>query len=116
MATYALVLHHQREEAAQLAADAIDWFAERGHEVRLPPVDAELVGHAELGAPEELLGKGTDCAVSLGGDGTMLRTVDIVAADGVPVLGVNVGQLGYLTEVEPADLFAALEKILAGKG
>jgi NAD+ kinase len=116
MATFALVLHHQREEAAQLAADAIDWFNERDHEVRLPPVDAELVGHAELGTPEELLGKGTDFAVSLGGDGTMLRTVDIVAADGVPVLGVNVGQLGYLTEVEPADLFVALEKILAGEG
>ena len=37
----------------------------------------------------------------------MLRTVDLVAPDGVPVLGVNVGQLGYMTEVEPADLFTA---------
>ena len=42
--------------------------------------------------------------ISLGGDGTMLRTVDLVYEAGVPVLGVNVGQLGYLTEVEPADL------------
>ena len=41
---------------------------------------------------------------SLGGDGTMLRTVDLVDEEEVPVLGVNVGQLGYLTEVEPSEL------------
>ena len=46
-----------------------------------------------------------DLLLTLGGDGTMLRTVDVVAPRGVPVLGVNVGQLGYLTEVEPSDLF-----------
>ena len=44
----------------------------------------------------------------------MLRTVDLVYEAGVPVLGVNVGQLGYLTEVEPADLDAALDRLLAG--
>ena len=52
---------------------------------------------------EDELAQGLDLAVSLGGDGTMLRTVDLVAGDGVPVLGVNVGQLGYLAEVEPPD-------------
>jgi NAD+ kinase len=83
--------------------------------VRLPPVDAELVGHAELGTPEDEIATGADFAVSLGGDGTMLRTVDVMAAGGVPVLGVNVGQLGYLTEVEPGELFSALGKVLAGE-
>ena len=57
---------------------------------------------------------GLDLVISLGGDGTMLRTVDLVYEAGVPVLGVNVGQLGYLTEVEPADLDAALDRLLAG--
>ena len=52
-------------------------------------------------APRTRSPDGLDLAVSLGGDGTMLRTVDLVAGAGVPVLGVNVGQLGYLTEVEP---------------
>ena len=42
--------------------------------------------------------------ISLGGDGTMLRAVDLAYEAGVPVLGVNVGQMGYLTEVEPARL------------
>ncbi|HYD08545.1 MAG TPA: NAD(+)/NADH kinase, partial [Acidimicrobiales bacterium] len=55
-----------------------------------------------------------DVAVSLGGDGTMLRTVDLVADDGVPVIGVNLGTLGYLTEVDPASALVALKRFLAG--
>ncbi len=53
-------------------------------------------------------------AVSLGGDGTMLRTVALVAEADVPVIGVNFGQLGYLTDVEPEGLRSALEHFLAG--
>jgi NAD+ kinase len=55
-----------------------------------------------------------DLAVSLGGDGTMLRTVDLVYETGAAVLGVNVGQMGYLAEVESGDLDPALERVLAG--
>jgi NAD+ kinase len=54
--------------------------------------------------------------VSLGGDGTMLRTVDLVAGAGVPILGVNVGQMGYLTDIEPSGLRKALGRFLAGEG
>ena len=57
---------------------------------------------------------GLDLVISLGGDGTMLRAVDLAYEAGVPVLGVNVGQMGYLTEVEPADFDDALERLLAG--
>src|SRR5262249_18361794 len=55
-----------------------------------------------------------DLAVSLGGDGTMLRTVDLVSPEGVPVLGVNLGRLGYLAAVEPDDLRDALRRFLVG--
>jgi NAD+ kinase len=57
---------------------------------------------------------GVDLAVSFGGDGTMLRTVDLAKSSGVPVLGVNLGRLGYLTEVEPAGLETALGRFLSG--
>jgi NAD+ kinase len=63
--------------------------------------------------PEEMVER-AGLLVSLGGDGTMLRSVDLVAPDGIPVIGVNVGQLGYLTEVEPQGLRMALKRFLAG--
>ena len=55
-----------------------------------------------------------DLAVCIGGDGTMLRTVHLLHGAPVPVIGVNVGLLGYLTEVEPPALAAALERFFAG--
>jgi NAD+ kinase len=114
MAVVGMVLHHQREQAAELARDAARWLADRGHEARLPLRDAGIAGLPELGVPEATFARGLGLAVSLGGDGTVLRTVDLVAADGVPVVGVNIGQLGYLSEVEPPGLRMALKRFLAG--
>ena len=53
--------------------------------------------------------------VCLGGDGTMLRAVGALDGAPVPLLGVNLGQLGYLTEIEPAELIDALERVLDGE-
>jgi NAD+ kinase len=114
MSTVGIILHHERVQAAELAGDAIEWLDERGHEVRLPVQDAGIVGRPELGAPEATFPRGLDVAISLGGDGTMLRTVALVAREGVPVIGVNVGQLGYLSEVEPHGMRMALKRFLAG--
>lgn len=114
MAVVGILLHHEREQAAELARDAASWLGERGHEVRLPLRDAGIAGLSALGVADGDLARGLDLALSLGGDGTVLRTVDLVAAEGVPVVGVNVGQLGYLTEVEPPGLRMALKRFLAG--
>ncbi|MBK9178313.1 MAG: NAD(+)/NADH kinase [Acidimicrobiales bacterium] len=114
MSTFVVVLHHQRPRAAELARLVARELLDGGHQIRIPAADAEVAGLGELGVPDAELASGADVALSLGGDGTMLRTVDLVAAAGVPVLGVNVGQLGYLTEVEPAALDAALVRL--GRG
>ncbi len=114
MSVVGIIVHPERAQAAELARDAAAWLSDRGHEVRMPLRDAAVAGLGELGAAEDTFSRGLDLAVSLGGDGTMLRTVDLVAADGVPVVGVNVGQLGYLSEVEPPGLRMALKRFLAG--
>lgn len=114
MATVALVLHRERDLAASLASDAAERLLSQGHHLRVPEVDAALAGLEEHAVPEQEVGTGLDLAVSLGGDGTMLRTIDLVSGSGAPVLGVNVGQLGYLTEVEPDDLTEALDGFFAG--
>ncbi len=106
MVTVGFVVHPDRAQAGALADAARAWLAGHGH--RAVVLDA---GGATLAPTED----GTfDLAVSVGGDGTMLRTVGLVAAAGVPILGVNVGQLGYLSEVEPPEMLDALERILAG--
>ncbi|HVF75471.1 MAG TPA: NAD(+)/NADH kinase [Acidimicrobiales bacterium] len=114
MAVVALVPHQLRPEAADLARQAIEWLGEWGHDVRVPDDDAAASGLEDWAVPAASVGEGTDLAVALGGDGTMLRTVDLVCAADVPVLGVNVGQLGYLTAVEPAGLYEALKRFFAG--
>jgi len=111
----ALLVHHERPEAAEVAKRMVAALKEQGHTVVLPREDAAIAGVGGLGVLDErLCDGGLDVAVALGGDGTMLRTVSLVADAGVPVLGVNIGQLGYLTEVEPADALAAVAKVLAG--
>lgn len=112
MSCIGLFMHHDR--GADLAIDAIDWLASRGHEVRLSTEQAASLGRDDLGVPESQLSAGLDLMMSLGGDGTMLRAVDLVAVDEVPVLGINLGRLGYLTEVEPSGLRMALKRFLAG--
>lgn len=112
MSTFALVLHRGR--AGELARSTVEWLRERGHEVRVVADDAAVVGDPELAVAPEDLCVGTDLVLSLGGDGTMLRAVELAAPDDVPVLGVNLGQLGYLTEVEPSGVRMALKRFLAG--
>jgi NAD+ kinase len=114
MAVVGLCLHPERKRVVDVAVRAARWLDERGHQVRLSEGDAEIVGMAELGIADGCFLAGLDVAVSLGGDGTMLRTVDLVAEAEVPVIGVNLGTLGYLTEVEPQHVELALERFLAG--
>ncbi len=107
-----LVPHPDREAAQELAARAAHRLRALGASVRVLAGDAPALSqhHVEV----EAFAAGLDLVLSLGGDGTMLRTVDLVSDAGVPVLGVNVGQLGYLTEVEPSGLDAALDRVIAG--
>jgi NAD+ kinase len=114
MRTVGLVPHRDRESAHGWARAAAQWFGAEDVVVRIPKEEARAVDLPELGvAPDEFL-EGLDLVVSLGGDGTMLHAVDLVYPAPVPILGVNIGQLGYLTEVEPEELEASMPRLLAG--
>jgi len=114
MATVALIVHEHRPEAAELARAAARWLRDRHHDVRMPKADAVTVGLPEYGFAPEELAEGLDLAVTMGGDGTILRAVSLVSRKGVPLLGVNLGRLGYLADLEPEGLTEALERMLAG--
>jgi NAD+ kinase len=101
VAVVAFVPHPDRPAAHDLAAEAGRWLAEHGHSCVV------------IGADEEL--PDVDLVVSLGGDGTMLHSIALIGAREIPVLGVNIGHLGYLTEVVPEALVASLERFFAGE-
>lgn len=112
MSSVLLVAHHERAEAATLARVASTWLRDHGHEVWVTPADAEPLALDDLVADRDP--STADLVVSLGGDGTMLRAVQLLQGAAVPVIGVNVGLLGYLTEVEPEMLAHSLERWFAG--
>jgi len=101
-----LVVHPERPAAWELATTATRWWQRQGFDV------IEVRGPET--APSSAEAGNLEFAVSLGGDGTMLRTVEIVLAARVPVLGVNLGRMGYLTAVEPAGIEHAFERMIAG--
>ena len=108
-----ILSHHQREQAVELVDRAVHWLDAHGRRPRLPVDDAVAIGREALGSSEPL--DTASLVVCIGGDGTVLRAVR--ALDGAPVriLGVNVGVLGYLTEVEPERLEEALDAALANR-
>lgn len=113
MSCVLITAHHERVEAAALARDAAAWLEQRGHQAWMPVEDATAHGLAELGSSRSPTD--ADLVVSLGGDGTMLRTVHLLDGRPTPVIGVNVGLLGYLAEVEPDGMIGALERFFAGE-
>lgn len=113
MSAVLVVAHAERDEALTASKGLVDWLENEGHAVSMGRVEAMGIGRGDLVAPEPIRAV-PDLAVSVGGDGTMLRSLDLVAAAGVPVLGVNVGHLGYLTPFEPSELVETVAAALAG--
>ena len=107
-----LVVHTGRESAMEAALDIVRLCEERGIETRSE--DEVDVGAGER-APAGDVADGVDLVISLGGDGTLLRAALVASRGDVPVLGVNVGRLGFLTEVDPVDVAGALDDFVAGR-
>lgn len=111
MKRVAFVVHAGREPAIRAASGLVGWLAERNVGTRQLP--GEEVGAAETCGESELA-VDVDLVVSFGGDGTFLRAARVASAAGCPVLGVKVGRLGFLTEVEPGEAPELVESYLAG--
>ena len=112
MIDIAVLAHSERPHARELVQQIARWCATHSINVWVPPGDA-----AELDVPEfasdRPLGE-ADLVLSLGGDGTMLRSVRMLDGAPVPLLGVNLGTLGYLTEVESEQMEESLACVLDG--
>jgi NAD+ kinase len=108
-----VVVHHERPRAVELAEETVAWASRHGHRVWICPDDAVAIARPDLAC--DMPAADSDLVVCIGGDGTMLRAVGLLDGAPVPLLGVNVGVLGYLTEVEPEQLTMALERAVHGE-
>ena len=112
MSTVGLIPRLAKEEAAVLAREMVKWLEARGHQA-LVEEEAGVVGVPT--APGGDLATRADLLVVLGGDGTLIHAASLCNQREVPILGVNLGTLGFLTEVPRERAFPLLEKALAGE-
>jgi len=113
--TAAIISRPDRPEVAQILPGLLRWLNEQGYDV---VVDLETVGYADghKAVPRTQMGTmPLDLVVVLGGDGTLLSAARATAAIDVPLLGVNLGTLGFLTDVSPHSLDTVLDAIAAGR-
>ncbi|MGD0801573.1 MAG: NAD(+)/NADH kinase [Terracidiphilus sp.] len=115
MVRVAIVCKSEKQELSRLLPELIDWLRRHGYE---PLVDREG-GQYTTAAPVVdralMPAQAPGLVVVLGGDGTLLSVARIFASTGTPILGVNLGSLGFLTEVRLAELYPTLESWLGGR-
>ncbi|MEK7742046.1 MAG: NAD(+)/NADH kinase, partial [Nitrospirota bacterium] len=102
-----------RTEPAEILKDFLPWLNNKGLEVFLDSETASLLkmkGYSRSEMPSLV-----DMIIVLGGDGTMLNVARLVCERGVPILGVNLGGLGFITEVQKEEVCNAMDKTLSGE-
>jgi len=102
----------EQPQLADFVGELEEWLRERGVRVALDPQAARWKGEPEV-ALEESAAK-LDLVIVLGGDGTLLAAARGIGERPVPILGVNLGSLGFLAETSSDDLYRALEDVFAG--
>lgn len=109
-----LILNHRRQQPIALGQILIKEFQQKGVKFFVLPEEGQaLAVEPEFITPE--LGKEVQCVLALGGDGTFLRAARYVAPYDIPVLGINMGTLGFLTEIEVSEIKEALQKLFQGE-
>ncbi|MGH8776983.1 MAG: NAD kinase [Jiangellaceae bacterium] len=109
-----LVAHTGRQEAREAAGEAVTLLREAGLAVRVLAAEADELGvDADLVEPGPQAASGCELVIVLGGDGTILRGAEIARPSATPVLGVNLGHVGFLAEAERDDLSYTVERVVA---
>jgi NAD+ kinase len=100
---------------AETLQTLVRFLSERRHEIQLSESSAAALGTDQPGLPVTALVQRVDLLIVVGGDGTMLIAARAAADARVPVLGINLGRLGFLTDISPERASEALARILDGE-
>jgi NAD+ kinase len=111
MPSAAIISKPNKPELKELVSGVVDWLERHGYQVVLDPVSSSHVSGCECASRDQLHNYKLDFAVVLGGDGTLLAAARALAHAEVPLLAVNLGSLGFLTEISLSELYEHLESI-----
>jgi NAD+ kinase len=111
----ALVGRFSDPRIADCLATLLPHLASRGVEVLVSETDPIGAAPGITRVPEREIGARADLMIAIGGDGTLLYAARLVAGHGVPLIGVNRGRLGFLTDVMPQDMLPSVDAALAGE-
>jgi NAD+ kinase len=109
MRTIAIISKPQKPDLAPVLSELVLWMRARGIEPMLDPVSGNYLQTARIVPRQEMADHNPELAIVLGGDGTLLAAARVFAKSKVPILSVNLGSLGFLTEVRLSELFTNLE-------
>jgi NAD+ kinase len=115
MKSAAIISKPSKPELAGVLPELLGWFRRRGYAVYLDQETAQYTNGEQVVPRKEMGEKHPNFALVLGGDGTLLSAARAVAHEGVPILAVNLGSLGFLTEVPLGEMYATLEAVDAGQ-
>ncbi len=104
-----------KEDSVDIACKLIEWLEKKDVRVYLNEITANAVKRPDLAFRTADIYRNVDFVIVLGGDGTLLSVARQVAWYNTPILGVNLGHLGFLTELETDNIYAGLEKIQKGE-
>jgi len=117
MKTVAIVSKPVKPELRQIVPELVGWLRQHGYKVITDRETCEYTtSECEAIDRQALASLRPDLLIVLGGDGTLLSAARAVAPLGTPILGINLGSLGFLTEVPLEDLYPALEAVHGGQG
>lgn len=113
--TAAIISRPNRPELVQVMPGLLIWLADHGYKVVIDQETGKYIAGAEVVPRAQLASRPLDLAIVLGGDGTLLSAARATAAIDVPLLGVNLGSMGFLTEVPLQSLYSTLDAIAEGR-
>ncbi len=102
---FGLIANLKRAGARDAIATVVNWVKTNGHELLCSAEELDSIcSDTAKSVPRAELARDSDILISMGGDGTFLASARAVGAAGTPVLGINLGSLGFLTQLRPHQL------------